>query len=287
MQTLHSLFVSMRPKQWVKNLFVFAALLFVKAFDDPEKILLTIEAFILFSLVSSAVYLVNDVVDRKGDRLHPTKRNRPIAAGKLSSSVAVLAAVIFSAASLTVSFYIDLWFGIVVLLYATLNLMYSFLLKRLVILDVGAIALGFVLRVVGGAAVIAVPVSVWIILCTFFLTFFLAVNKRKRELSLYGSTGTREVLTSYTTDFLELLSTVSLSTVIITYTFYTFSTQHSRLLMLTVPIVLYGLFYYIHALSRNKEEDADPTDVVLRERNLQITILVWVVVSLAILYLAS
>ncbi len=285
MQMLRYLLISMRPKQWMKNLFVFAALVFVRGFTDAGKVAATAEAFILFCLVSSAVYLVNDVVDREADKTHPTKKNRPVAAGLLSPSVAIIAALLLSGGALLASFYLSVLFGGVLSAYVALNLLYSFCLKRFVILDVFSIALGFVLRVAGGAAVIAVPVSVWIIVCTFFLTLFLAVNKRLAELELSPG-GSREVLLSYSHGLLAELRTVSLSTVIIAYTFYTFSSEHSKLLMLTVPIVLYGLFYYMHALKNRSQGHGDPTDIVLREPALKITIALYGLVSAAILFFA-
>lgn len=276
----------MRPKQWMKNLFVFAALLFVKGFTDPEKIILTGKAFLLFCLVSSAIYLVNDVVDRKDDHVHPTKHIRPIASGQVSPVLAVSVAVVCGGGALIASLYLSELFSAVLASYAVLSLLYSFWLKRLVILDVCSIALGFVLRVAGGAAVIAVPVSVWIIVCTFFLTLFLAVNKRRGELRLPPE-GLRAVLRSYTPALLSELRVVSLSTVIISYTFYTFSSEHSRWLMLTVPLVLYGLFYYVYAEERGHKDGCDPTDIMLRETPLQVTVLLWVVVSGLVLFFAK
>ncbi|MDO8594551.1 MAG: decaprenyl-phosphate phosphoribosyltransferase [bacterium] len=280
------LLISMRPKQWVKNLFVFGPLLFVKAFTDTEKVALTSLAFVCFCIAGSAVYLLNDCLDKEKDRQHPIKKHRPLASGKLSAFIALTASLLLGGASLWGGFMLNRSFGWVLLGYLLLNLFYSLKLKDMIILDVFCISIGFVLRVVGGAAVIAVPVSVWILACTFFLALFLAVNKRKNELTLGGGE-TREVLRAYSPEMLEYMNMVSLSATVITYAFYTFSSEHSRLLMLTIPIVLYGLFYYLAALARQPEGAGDPTSIVLKETNLQVTVMLWVLVSGAILLLAN
>jgi len=283
--TFKDLFISMRPKQWVKNLFVFAPLLFVRAFDEQDMVRLAFFAFVLFSFASSSVYLLNDCLDREKDRLHPKKRNRPIASGALSVSVAAGAALICAALALGGAFFLGYSFGLVIVGYLVLNILYSFVLKHVVILDIFSVALGFVLRVVGGALAIAVPVSVWILLCTFFLTLFLAVNKRRSELMLGGET--RTVLQSYSPEFLEQMSTITLSITLITYAFYTFSSEHSRLLMLTVPVVVYGLLYYVYAVGNRGKGDGDPTDIVLSERPLQCAIALYVLLAFGILFFAG
>ncbi len=285
-QTLGGLWISMRPKQWVKNLFVFAPLLFVKAFTDMDKVRLALFAFILFSLAGSAIYLINDCLDQKSDRLHPTKKNRPIASGKLSRKTAFVFAVLLGAGALAGSFVLNVNFGYVLSGYVLLNVLYSLKLKHLIVLDVFSIALGFVLRVVAGAVVIGVPVSVWILACTFFLALFLAVNKRKSELGLKDGE-TRSVLKSYTPEVLGYMHLVCLSATVITYVLYTFSSEHSRLLMLTIPVVLYGLFYYTAVLSREGASGGDPTAIVLRERPLQIAVALWVGMSGLILLFAN
>ncbi len=285
-QTLGGLWISMRPKQWVKNLFVFAPLLFVKAFTDLDKVELALFAFVLFCFAGSAIYLVNDCLDRKSDSLHPTKKNRPIASGKLSREVALISAVLLGAGALALSFTVNVNFGYVLSGYVLLNVLYSLKLKHLIVLDVFSIALGFVLRVVAGAVVIGVPVSVWILACTFFLALFLAINKRKSELGLKDGE-TRSVLKSYTPEALGYMHLVSLSATVITYVLYTFSSEHSRLLMLTIPVVLYGLFYYTAVLSREGASGGDPTAIVLRERPLQIAVALWVGMSGLILLFAN
>lgn len=287
MNIFSNILISMRPKQWIKNLFVFAALIFVKQFTDFDKILLAAEAFFIFCSASSAVYLMNDIVDLPKDREHPLKKIRPLAAGKIKPWLAALSAFIFGLFAVIWSFYLGAYFGLLICAYIILNILYSFYLKEMIILDVFIIAIGFVIRVVAGAVVIGVPFSSWLILCTFFLTLFLAINKRKSELLFNVNNGGRTVLKDYSAAFLNEMGIVALSATIISYTFYTFSSEHSKLLMITVPIVLYGLFYYLFVMSQKKEGDNGPTDVFMKERNLQLTVLVWITVSAIILFLGS
>lgn len=277
----------MRPKQWTKNLFLFAALFFVKAFTDLEKVLLATEAFALFCLASSAVYLLNDIVDLPNDREHPLKKLRPLAAGKISKLAAGMTAVILGATAIGGGFYLNWWFGVTIIGYVLLNIAYSLLLKNLIILDVFTIAIGFVIRVVAGAVAISVPFSSWLILCTFFLTLFLAINKRKSELAFNAQSGNRAVLQNYSPAFLDQMSLIALSATIISYTFYTFSSEHSKLLMLTVPIVLYGLFKYLFIVNESLGADDGPSDVFLREASLQLTVLIWAIAVLIILVFAK
>ncbi|MCX6779477.1 MAG: UbiA prenyltransferase family protein [Candidatus Magasanikbacteria bacterium] len=188
------LFISFRPKQWIKNLFLFAALIFAQKFLDNQAVVLSCLAFLAFCFVSSSVYLINDVVDAEKDKMHPFKKDRPIARGTLSKTVAIWVAVILLIISILVSFNLGVWFLIILLFYWLLNLFYSFYLKNLVILDVIAVALGFVLRVIAGAVAIQVVFSSWLLLCTFFLTLFLALGKRKNELLNISGNATRGVL---------------------------------------------------------------------------------------------
>lgn len=281
--TFKNLFISMRPKQWTKNLFLFAALFFVKAFTDLDKVLLATEAFALFCLASSAVYLLNDIADLPKDREHPLKKLRPLAAGKINSAMVAVMAVLLGVSAIIGGFYLNSWFGLTVVGYVLLNIAYSLLLKNLIILDVFTIAIGFVIRVVAGAVAINVPFSSWLILCTFFLTLFLAINKRKGELLFNSASGNRSVLRNYSTGFLDQMSLIALSATIISYTFYTFSSEHSKFLMLTVPIVLYGLFKYLFIVNESQGADDGPSDIFLRESSLQLTIIVWIIASAIIL----
>lgn len=284
MEFIKNLIISLRPKQYIKNLFVFAALLFVKEFNDWNKIVLTLKAFVLFCLISSAIYLFNDILDLAGDREHPAKKMRPIAAGKVSVKTALVTGIILLATSLGLSFYLNYLFGLVILFYFVLNILYSSWLKTVVIVDVLIIAVGFVARVVAGAVVISVVFSPWLIFCTLFLTLFLAISKRKTELLQSSGVNSRQVLSSYSVSFLDQMNTIVLPLTLITYTFYTFSSEHSKLLMLTVPIVLYGMFRYLFIINNQSAITEGPTDELLADRHLQITVLVWLITVFIILY---
>ncbi|OGF64222.1 hypothetical protein A2661_00560 [Candidatus Giovannonibacteria bacterium RIFCSPHIGHO2_01_FULL_45_24] len=282
-----NLIISMRPKQWVKNLFLFAAIIFVKQFFDIEKLATVFEAFIIFCLAGSAIYLLNDVVDAPYDRRHPQKRLRPIASGELPESAAVFAAVVFGALSIFWSFYINNFFALTVVGFLALNVLYSFYLKRFVIIDVITIALGFVIRVIAGAVAINVRFSEWLILATFFLTLFLAISKRKNELMHAEEAEAREGLGRYSLALLDQMNAIVLPSTIITYAFYTFSSEHSKLLMITIPIVLYGLFRYLFLINIKTRSDDGPTDDLLSDKNLTLTVFIWLAVSAAIILYAG
>ncbi|KKR07420.1 MAG: Prenyltransferase, UbiA family [Candidatus Peregrinibacteria bacterium GW2011_GWC2_39_14] len=277
--TIIEIFISMRPKQWTKNFFIFAALIFVKDFLDSQKVLFAVEAFVLFCFASSAVYIMNDVVDIKSDREHPTKKYRPLAAVKISPFFAIFFAVILATVASLGGWFLNTSFFWAVMAYLVLQLLYSFWLKRIVIIDVLAIALGFVIRVIAGAVAISVSFSVWLILCTFFLALFLAISKRRNEL-LHGASGfSRGVLQDYTLEFLNQMNMVVLPSTIITYAFYTFSSEHSRWLMVTIPIVVYGLFRYLFITDKKRIADNGPSDDILGDAGIQVAVLVWIIVS--------
>jgi len=273
----------MRPRQWIKNLFIFAALIFAKKFTDVQDLQITLVAFVAFCLASSAVYLLNDVVDYPKDKLHPLKKFRPIAAGKISCKLATIFSLVFVFLSLFIAQLINNQLLIVVFGYLILNILYSFYLKKIVILDVIVIALGFVLRVIAGAVAINVIFSSWLLLCTFFLTLFLAIGKRKNELVNLNGNSTRGVLSQYSKELLEQMTMIVLPATLITYTLYTFNSGHTQWLIFTVPIVLYGLFRYLLIIDRKKECDNGPTDDLLFDKPLQITVLVWAVMIMLLL----
>lgn len=275
---LKNLFISFRPHQWIKNGFVFAALIFAVKFNDLLAIEKSLAAFALFCLASSGVYLFNDVIDYKADRKHPLKKNRPIASGHLSRLAAIFISVILISISVILSAIISYLLSLILVSYIILNIFYSLYLKNLVILDVICIALGFVLRVIAGAVVISVPFSIWLLLCTFFLALFLVIGKRKNELLCLGiNDGSRPVMTDYSIDLLNQMSAVVFPSTLITYTLYTFSSWHSQWLVITVPIVLYGLFRYLYIVDRKRVHDNGPTDDLIYDRSLQLTVLIWVI----------
>jgi len=281
---------SMRPKQWPKNAFLFAALVFDRQLFTLESFLITFSAFILFCLVSSLVYIINDLADIEKDQQHPVKRERPLASGKLSKKTAITAAVILSLLVFPAAFILDLGLGLILIGYLILMLAYSFYLKNLPLIDVMVIAAGFVLRVAAGLVIIETErFSPWLFVTTTFLALFIALGKRRTEIHLLdsGAEAHRHVLSGYTLDLLDQLLTVVLSVTLMTYCLYTFSAEilpgnHS--MMLTIPFVIYGLFRYLY-LVRIKNIGGAPEEVVFTDHPMQAAVGLWALTVIAILYL--
>ena len=272
---------SLRPEQWLKNGFVLAPMVFSGLLDDPIIWGRSLLAVAAFCAASSAVYLVNDVLDREADRRHPSKCNRPIAAGEISVGAALVTAVVLAAAGMVTAFALGGWFPAVLGSYILLVVLYSVVLKRVVFVDVLVLAAGFVLRVVGGAVAIDVPVSRWLLLCAYLLALYLALGKRRSELALLGDgAGThREVLGHYTLGLVDQAISVVLGATVLAYALYTVAPETvakvgSEGLMATVPVVLYGLFRYLYLLHRH-ELGGSPTRVLATDRPLLITVIVW------------
>jgi 4-hydroxybenzoate polyprenyltransferase len=280
---------SLRPEQWLKNGFVLAPLVFSGMLDDTSVWLSSVIAVAAFCAASSAVYLVNDVIDREADRRHPSKRTRPIASGEISVGTALVTAVLLAALALAASWVVGGWFPMVLGGYVLLVLLYSAILKRVVFVDVLVLAAGFVLRVVGGAVAIDVPVSRWLLLCAYLLALYLALGKRRSELALLGEgAGThREVLGHYTLGLVDQAISVVLGATVLAYTLYTVADDTvakvgSEGLMITVPIVLYGLFRYLYLLHRS-EMGGSPTKALVADRPLLLTVLIWLAVAAAVI----
>lgn len=284
--------VSMRPRQWMKNLVVFAALIFAQQLNDPQMVFRSVLAFLLFCATSSAIYIINDLFDAERDRRHPLKAQRPIASGDLGVVPAITAASTLLLGALLVAFTRSQPFGAILLIYAVLNLLYSLWLKEVVIIDVMVIAAGFVLRAVGGALIINVPISTWLIICTILLSLFLAFCKRRQELeSLDDEAGDhRPALKEYSIEFIDQMINVVTASTVVAYTFYTVSpevehklgTQH---LYLTVPFVLYGIFRYLYLVHR-KGIGGNPTQALLTDRPLLTCVGLWGATVVALLYTA-
>lgn len=276
----------LRPKQWTKNLLVFAALIFTIPDINISMIYAAIAGFILFSLVSGAVYILNDLVDLELDRQHPTKKNRPLASGELPPLAAIIAGSIMLLASLVASYYLNSSFGFVLTFYFVLNVAYSFYLKKLVIIDVMVIATGFVLRAVGGAYVINVPMTPWFILCTMLLALFLAISKRRHELTLVEQAGGigdyRVVLDSYSTRLLDEMNSIVATATIISYALFTFTSGRTLDLMWTIPLVIYGIFRYLY-LIHVENKGGQPDEILLQDKPMLITVLLYTVLLIAIL----
>jgi len=279
----------MRPEQWLKNGFVLAPIVFSGLIGDPDAWLRTVLAVAAFCAASSAVYLVNDVIDREADRSHPIKKDRAIASGEVSVATALSVAVVLVAAAAVVAIWLGGWFPAVLAGYVFLVLLYSALLKRAVFLDVLVVAAGFVLRVVGGAVAINVPVSRWILVVTYLLALYLALGKRRSELVLLGGEAGnhRVVLGHYTLPMVEQAISVVLGATVVAYALYTVAPETvakvgSEGLLATVPIVLYGLFRYLYLLHRH-ELGGSPTRALLTDRPLLVCVVVWLAVAAAVI----
>lgn len=253
---------SMRPAQWLKNLLIFAGLIFAEKAGVSHLVWLSTQAFLVFCLLSSAVYLINDVLDREQDRKHPLKKDRPVASGLLRPRDCILTAAIFIIASGLWAIHLGSRFTVIGSVYLVLNLLYSLKLKQLVIIDVMSIALGFVLRVLAGTAVIAVETSPWILVCTFFLSLFLGFGKRRHELLLLENqaSASRDVLVHYHPYFLDQMISVVTPGTLICYTLYTLSPDTvahvgSHNLLYSVPFVMYGIFRYLYLMHRKSGEE--------------------------------
>jgi 4-hydroxybenzoate polyprenyltransferase len=289
---LRALFKSMRPKQWVKNGFIFAALAFDQQLLNLYPLLCTVVGFLLLCLGASAVYLVNDVADLERDRKHPLKKLRPIPAGELPISTALTTAAFLFAGTLIVGFILNRTFGFILLSYLVINLLYSFRLKHIPILDVLLIATGFVLRVGAGVALITVErFSPWLYMCTTLLALFIGFGKRRAEIVLLAEEANehRRVLDGYTTPFLDQLIVIVSSATIMAYSLYTFSAENlpaNHLMMLTIPFVIYGIFRYLYLINVEGAGGA-PEELVLTDRPLMAAVVLWAVSAVGVLYLGT
>jgi 4-hydroxybenzoate polyprenyltransferase len=281
---------SVRPAQWLKNVLVFAPLIFAHQALEPHALLRSLAVFALFCLTSGAVYLVNDLLDRASDREHPVKCRRPIASGELSPAVAIAAAALLGAGALSAAVLLDRRVAFVLGMYLLVNLLYSRVLKHLVILDVMTIAAGFVLRVVAGGIAVGVPLSSWLLLCTSLLALFLGFGKRRHELVLLeiNASSHRPILAEYSPYFLDQLIAVVTTSTLVTYALYTMDPAvHQKLgtpyLPLTIPFVLYGIFRYLY-LVHQKQEGGDPSQIIFSDRALLVDVLLWAATAFTILY---
>ncbi|MCJ7570176.1 MAG: decaprenyl-phosphate phosphoribosyltransferase [Anaerolineales bacterium] len=286
---VNQLLNAMRPKQWVKNGILFTALVFDQQLLHLSSLLRTLGGFFIFCMGASAVYLINDLVDLEQDRQHPLKRKRPLASGKLSKNAAATAAIIFSIVALGLGFWLEMKFGLIILAYMVLNLVYSFYLKNIPIIDVLVIAAGFVLRV--GAGVVLVTVqrfSPWMYVCVTLISLFMGLGKRRAEMVLLADNANshRRVLDGYTLSFIDHLLSIVSSTTILAYSLYTFSAENlppNHLMMLTIPFVIYGIFRYLYLVHVQAEGGA-PEELLLSDKPLMATVALWGITSVAILY---
>jgi len=291
--TAASLLVSLRPDQWHKNLIVFAALIFAVKLLDPAALARATAAFLIFCAMSSVVYLINDVADREQDRLHPVKQMRPIASGELAPGTALTFAAVLGAAALGAAFWLRPAFGAAAAAYLALFVVYTSSLKHVVVLDVMAIALGFVLRAVAGGLVIDVHISNWLLVCTMLGALFLGLAKRRHELTLLadGARGHRKILEEYDTYLLDQMIGVVAAATMVAYIIYCASPEThayfgTEWMVLTTPFPIYGLFRYLYLVHR-KAGGGNPSDLLLSDRPLLACVLLWGLTSVLIIYRGS
>jgi len=279
----------MRPSHWVKNVIVFAALIFAQVYTDPDKILLSLIAFIAFCFGTSAVYIINDIFDRENDKKHPVKSKRPIASGEISISSGIIVSIILFALSIALASYSNFLTVLTLIIYMVLNLAYSAYLKHVVIIDVMSIAAGFVLRAAAGGFAIEVPVSPWLLVCTILLALFLGFGKRRHELGLLSEEAVnhRKALANYSTPFLDQMISVVTASTVVAYAFYTLSSEAvenfgTHWLSATIPFVLYGIFRYLYLIF-HKEMGGNPTKLMLTDIPLLLCVMLWLTTVLIVI----
>jgi len=282
--------ISMRPKQWTKNVILFVALIFSQNLFHGQSFLRVLEAFILFTFVSGSVYIFNDFIDIEKDRCHPKKSKRPLASGKLKPANAIIASILIGITSLVFSFFLNIRFGMVVFSYLVLQLAYTFSLKHIIILDVFSVAAGFVLRVLAGAVIIDVPVSTWLLVCTLLLALFLSFCKRRHELINLEAEAVnhRKSLKEYSPYLLDQMIAVVTASTLISYALYTMSTEtvqkfQTTNLKYTIPLVLFGIFRYLY-LIHQKDEGGNPESIILKDKPMILNIFFYVIIVGLILY---
>jgi 4-hydroxybenzoate polyprenyltransferase len=286
----------LRAPQWIKNSFVFVPLLFSRHLFDGEYLLPVIQAFLIFCIISSIIYVINDIIDIEADKAHPVKRFRPLPAGEISKQHAgVIAGVLFFLV-LYPLYKFNAGFIAAAASYFVLNLLYSTILKHIVLLDIFSIAAGFMIRIVAGALVINVEISSWLILTTMFISLFLAVMKRRSELMLvppddplHGGS-TRKVLAFYSLNFTDQMATVAAAGVIICYALYTVSARtlavfKTENLIYTTPFVVFGIFRYMYLVYMNQKGE-NTTEIMITDISMIVTVILYVITTTFIIYSA-
>ncbi len=283
--------IALRPKQWTKNVLVFAGAIFAEDLFVPHIIQNSLFAFLIFCLISSSTYLINDVMDREKDALHPRKKFRPIASGKVPISTAIIIAIILIIFCIFSGFKLNPKYGIIITAYFLTTLLYSLFLKRIVILDVMIVASGFMFRAIGGAFAIDEQVSSWLIICTIFLALFFALNKRRAEFLALGDNAgaVRKTLLGYDQKFLDQMITTATASCVMAYALYTLDSATvekfgTRNLIITLPFVIYGLFRYLY-LSYHHNMGETPELTIIKDKPILLCILLYAISVILIIYL--
>lgn len=288
--SLKDLIVSLRPEQWTKNLIIFAALIFANRLNDLQSIFDSVAAFIIFCILSGAVYLMNDVIDYEQDRYHPVKKTRPIASGRLSRNTAMATGIILYILSLSAAFLLHPVFFQIALIYTVITVSYTYYFKKIAILDVMAISIGFVLRAIAGSVVINAEASFWLLLCTFLLALFLALSKRRHELVFLSGDAAkhRSNLAQYSPYLLDQMIGVVTASCVLAYTLYTVSDEtiakfHTDKLSFTLPFVIFGIFRYLYLIHR-ENGGGIPSKHLVSDKPLLISIVLWILTCVGIIY---
>ncbi len=293
---LRNLLATMRPDQWTKNLVLFAGLLFAGGLGNAELMRLSLSGFLVFCLLSSASYILNDLADMRRDREHPEKRLRPLASGELAVGVAAAAGLVMATGALVWAYSIHPSFGHSAAAYLGLNVLYSLALRKMVILDVMSIAIGFVLRAVGSVEVLRGPapgteLSPWLLVCTFFLALFLALAKRRHEVMLLGSAaaGHRPTLSAYPPALIDSLIGVVTASTVVSYAIYTIwpgtvDKVGSANLVYTVPFVVYGVLRYLYLMYTTDAGGGKPSRALVTDTPLAVNIVLWIAVVAVVIY---
>lgn len=291
--SLRSVVTLLRPNQWIKNIVIFGALIFAREFSDPVRIVKAAQAFVIFCLLSSTIYVINDIVDRESDRSHPLKKNRPLASGAVSPSVAWVIATVVGVVGLALTFVMPKPFIYTAFVFVGFNVLYSLVLKKIVIIDVMAVAASFVIRAAAGSFAIGVPNSSWLIACTFLLALLIGFGKRRHETVTLGEdAGNHRVsLKKYSPYLLDQLIGVVTASTVVAYTFYTLSPEIQQKLgvshlEITIPFVLYGIFRYLY-LIHHEEKGGSPTELLLSDGPILINIVLWFLSVMAIFMLSG
>jgi 4-hydroxybenzoate polyprenyltransferase len=276
-----------RVKQWVKNCFIFAALIFSKNLFNLSDFYITTIAFIVFCFTSSSVYVFNDIIDCDKDKLYEKKSGRPIASGRISKINGIIISITLFLLSILITLLVlnNIYFLMIILLYIIVNIAYSLIIKNIEIIDVIVIAIGFVLRVIAGAIIIKVTISPWILICTFFLSLYLGYNKRKNELLLLGKNGIkhRTVLEKYSIEYVNYLVMLTGSACIMAYTLYTVVGTNIKNVYYTIPFVFYAIARY-EWLVINKKEGGSPENLIFKDKPFFSCLVLWVISCIAIIY---
>jgi len=282
---------SLRVQQWIKNLFVFAPLIFSQNVFNLPLLIKTLFAFVLFCILSGAAYILNDIQDLEEDKLHPVKSRRPLASGRLNKNHAFFACILLVLLGSVGAYFLHVHFFIALLIYFILQIAYSSWLKHVVIIDVFLVATGYLIRVIAGGLVIGVQLSPWLVICTFLIALFLALSKRRHELVLLDKNAEihRPILKEYTPLLLDQMIAVVTASTVISYCLYTISSETvakfgTKNLLFTVPFVLYGIFRYLY-LVHQKDEGGSPEVLIIKDKPLLVDLFLWIATAVLILYI--